>query len=65
MAWRAVANPIATIYSAALMLEFMHLEKAADSIYKAVDENLDEGRPLTPDMVDSNGKAVRRQRKRW
>lgn len=38
------------------MLEFMHLEKAADSIYKAVDENLDEDRPLTPDM-DSNGKG--------
>lgn len=39
------------------MLEFMHFEKAANSIYKAVDENLDEGRPLTLDVVDSNGKA--------
>lgn len=57
MAWRAVANPIATNQSAALMLEFMHFEKAADSLYKAVDENLDEGKPLTLDMVDSNGKA--------
>lgn len=54
---KGIANPIATIRSAALMLEFMHLEEAADSIYKAVDENLDEGRLLTPDMVDSNGKA--------
>ncbi len=39
------------------MLELMHFEKAANSIYKAVDENLDEGRPLTLDVVDSNGKA--------
>lgn len=54
---KGIANPIATIRSAALMLEFMHLEEAADSIYKAVDKNLDEGRLLTPDMVDSNGKA--------
>lgn len=29
----------------------------ADSTYKAVDENLDEGRILTPDMVGSKGKA--------
>lgn len=50
-------NLTATIQSVALMLDFMHLEKAADGIYKAVDANLDGGRTLTPDMVDSNGKA--------
>lgn len=45
---KGIANPIAMIRSGALM---------ADSTYKAVDENLDKGRLLTPDMVDPNGKA--------
>ena len=52
-----IANPIATIRSAALMLDFYDHEDAAAAIYKAVDENLDEGRLLTPDLLDSNGKA--------
>lgn len=50
-----VANPIATIRSTALMLEFMGLEAAATRVYKAVDENLEEGKYLTPDM---GGKAA-------
>lgn len=45
---KGIANSIAMIRSGALL---------ADSTYKAVDENLDEGRLLTPDMVGSNGKA--------
>ena len=49
-----VANPIATIRSTALMLEFLGLEEAAARVYKAVDENLEEGKCLTPDM---GGKA--------
>lgn len=54
---KGIANPIATIRSAALMLDFYDHQDAAAAIYKAVDENLDEGRLLTPDLVDSNGKA--------
>ena len=51
---QGIANPIATIRSVGLMLEFLGLEEAAGRIYAAVDENLDEGRLLTPDM---GGKA--------
>jgi homoisocitrate dehydrogenase len=51
---RGIANPIATIRSTALMLEFQGEEEAAAKIYKAVDANLEEGRLLTPDM---GGKA--------
>jgi homoisocitrate dehydrogenase len=45
-----IANPIATLRSVALMLEFLGEEKAAAMIYKAVDANLSEGRLLSPDM---------------
>ncbi|KAF2140942.1 uncharacterized protein K452DRAFT_251754 [Aplosporella prunicola CBS 121167] len=51
---QGIANPIATIRSTALMLEFLGEEKAAAIIYKAVDANLGEGRLLSPDM---GGKA--------
>ena len=51
---RGIANPIATIRSTALMLEFLGLEEVAAKVYAAVDGNLDEGRLLTPDM---GGKA--------
>ena len=47
---KGIANPIATLRSAALMLEFLGEEKAAAKIYAAVDANLDEGKFLSPDM---------------
>ncbi|KAF2814732.1 isocitrate dehydrogenase LysB [Mytilinidion resinicola] len=47
---KGIANPIATIRSTALMLEFHNEAEAAASIYKAVDANLEEGNLLTPDM---------------
>ena len=47
---QGIANPIATIRSVGLMLEFMGEEEAAAKIYEAVDGNLDEGKLLTPDM---------------
>ncbi|KAF2456752.1 isocitrate dehydrogenase LysB [Lineolata rhizophorae] len=47
---RGIANPIATLRSAALMLEFLGEEEAAAKIYAAVDANLVEGRLLSPDM---------------
>lgn len=52
---KGIANPIATIRSVGLMLEFLGEEEAAGRIYKAVDENLDEGRLLTPDMGGNSG----------
>ncbi|KAF9734924.1 homoisocitrate dehydrogenase [Paraphaeosphaeria minitans] len=52
---QGIANPIATIRSTALMLEFQGEERAAAKIYAAVDANLEEGRLLTPDM---GGKAT-------
>ena len=51
---QGIANPIATIRSVGLMLEFLGEEEAAAKIYEAVDGNLDEGKLLTPDM---GGKA--------
>lgn len=45
-----IANPIATLRSVALMLEFLNEEEAAAKIYTAVDGNLEEGKLLSPDM---------------
>lgn len=50
-----IANPIATLRSVALMLEFLNEEKAAALIYAAVDGNLEAAKLLTPDM---GGKAT-------
>ncbi|KAJ5386829.1 hypothetical protein N7509_009370 [Penicillium cosmopolitanum] len=49
-----IANPIATLRSVALMLEFLGEEAAAAKIYAAVDGNLDAAKFLSPDM---GGKA--------
>lgn len=49
-----IANPIATLRSTALMLEFLNEEEAAAKIYAAVDANLEDGKVLTPDL---GGKA--------
>ncbi|PYH49656.1 homoisocitrate dehydrogenase lysB [Aspergillus saccharolyticus JOP 1030-1] len=55
---QGIANPIATLRSVALMLEFLGEEAAAAKIYAAVDGNLDEGKFLSPDM---GGKATTQQ----
>ena len=47
---KGIANPIAAIRSAGLMLEFLGEEEAAAKVYEAVDGNLEEGKLLTPDM---------------
>ena len=52
---KGIANPIATIRSVGLMLEFMGQEEASAKIYAAVDGNLDEGNLLTPDMGGTAG----------
>ena len=50
---KGIANPIATLRSVALMLEFLNEEAAAAKIYAAVDANLEEGKYLSPDMGGS------------
>ncbi|CAG9986986.1 unnamed protein product [Clonostachys byssicola] len=52
---RGIANPIATLRSTALMLEFLNEPEAAAKIYAAVDANLEEGKLLSPDL---GGKAT-------
>ncbi|KAL1990537.1 hypothetical protein VTN49DRAFT_6376 [Thermomyces lanuginosus] len=52
---KGIANPIATLRSVALMLEFLGEESAAAKIYAAVDASLDEGKVLSPDL---GGKAT-------
>ncbi|KAH3662611.1 hypothetical protein OGAPHI_005863 [Ogataea philodendri] len=47
---KGIANPIATIRSSALMLEFMGYPEAAARIYSAVDANLKEDTIKTPDL---------------
>lgn len=47
---KGIANPIATLRSTALMLEFLNEEEAAAKIYAAVDANLEEGKLLSPDL---------------
>lgn len=47
---KGIANPVATLRSTALMLEFLGEEEAAAKIYAAVDASLEEGRLLTPDL---------------
>ncbi|ORY70262.1 uncharacterized protein BCR38DRAFT_421570 [Pseudomassariella vexata] len=47
---QGIANPIATLRSTALMLEFLNEEEAAAKIYAAVDANLSEGKLLSPDL---------------
>lgn len=47
---QGIANPIASIRSAGLMLEFLGEEEEAAKIEKAVTANLEEGKLLSPDM---------------
>lgn len=47
---KGISNPIATIRSTALMLEFMGYQEAAAKIYEAVDANLREDKIKTPDL---------------
>ena len=50
IAGQDIANPIASIRSAALMLRHMGYSKGADRLDKAVDEVIREGKVLTPDL---------------
>jgi homoisocitrate dehydrogenase len=52
---KGIANPIATIRSVALMLEFLGEEEAAARVYAAVDGNLEGGRVISPDLGGKSG----------
>lgn len=47
---KGIANPIATIRSVAVMLEFLDLPEAANIIYNAVDQSLGAGQFVSPDL---------------
>jgi tartrate dehydrogenase/decarboxylase/D-malate dehydrogenase len=55
IAGRGVANPIAQIWSGALMLEFLGHREAHDAILRAIETVLDpsSGGPKTPDLGGS------------
>lgn len=44
------ANPLATVWSAAQLLEFMGQKKWADRLIEIIEEMLVEGKVLTPDL---------------
>ncbi|RMZ75965.1 hypothetical protein DV737_g5056, partial [Chaetothyriales sp. CBS 132003] len=50
---KGIANPIATIRSVGVMLEFLNLPEAANAVYAAVDANLAEGKFVSPDLGGS------------
>ncbi|CAO1617519.1 unnamed protein product [Sympodiomycopsis kandeliae] len=54
IAGQGIANPIASIRSAALMLEYMGYPEPALKIYAAVDQVLRNGNILTPDLGGSS-----------
>lgn len=50
IAGKGIANPLAAILSAAMMLEHLHLNAAAKTLHKAVADLLKSGGPRTPDL---------------
>jgi tartrate dehydrogenase/decarboxylase/D-malate dehydrogenase len=50
IAGKGIANPLATVLSAAMMLEHLKMPKAAQALDTAVREVLREGRARTPDL---------------
>jgi tartrate dehydrogenase/decarboxylase/D-malate dehydrogenase len=53
IAGKGIANPLAAILSAGLMLDFLNLPRAAESVRKAVAAVLKAGKPRTPDLGGS------------
>lgn len=58
IAGKGIANPLATIWTASLMLEHLGQFEAANAIMKAIEEVLIEKQTLTPDL---GGKATTEQ----
>ncbi len=50
IAGKGIANPLAAILSAIMMLEHLHLAKSAEAIRRAVTAVLKAGKALTPDL---------------
>jgi tartrate dehydrogenase/decarboxylase/D-malate dehydrogenase len=50
IAGKGIANPIATFWAGAMMLEFLGEEKAARALLRAIEAVTAEGRVLTPDL---------------
>ncbi len=50
IAGKGIANPIAMVWSAALMLEFLGENEAAGLIISAIEKTIRDGRFLTPDL---------------
>ena len=50
IAGKHIANPTALLWSACMMLEYLGQDETAGKIRKAVDEVLNEGKHLTPDL---------------
>ena len=47
---KGIANPVATMRSVGVMLEFLDLPEAAEVVYKAIDAGLAEGKVISPDL---------------
>ena len=50
IAGKGIANPTALLWSACMLLEYLHQDEVASRIRKAVDEVLEEGEAITPDL---------------
>lgn len=53
IAGQGIANPIAQIWSGAMMLDFLGHQDAADHLLAAIEKTLEEPQSLTPDMGGS------------
>ncbi len=58
IAGKGIANPIATLWTAQMMLDFLGEEKAAAALMGAIEAVCGEGRALTPDL---GGRASTRE----
>ncbi len=55
---RNIANPIASVLSAAMLLEYLHMQEEADELRQAVQSSLDAG-VVTPDLNADSGYGTR------
>jgi isocitrate dehydrogenase (NAD+) len=58
IAGKNIANPLSSILSGAMMLDYLNEKEASDRVWKAVIHILKDGRNLTPDL-GGNGTTTR------